>query len=160
MPARLINAIGLCLCITALLFAVFYLERTLGLDPCPLCMLDRAVMSCIALGFFLAALHNPSAWGKFVYAGYNFIWIVIGLGVAGRHIWLQSLPPDQVPSCGADFDFMWESWPLGEIILTTLKGSGDCAAVTWTFLGLSIPQQVFGFLLLLGGVTVLSLKAK
>jgi len=65
---------------------------------------------------------------------------LIGLGIAGRHVWLQYLPPEQVPACGPDLAYMMEAFPLGTMLRQVLTGSGECAAVTWRLLGLSMPE--------------------
>jgi disulfide bond formation protein DsbB len=68
---------------------------------------------------------------------------VAGLGVAGRHLWLQSLPADQVPDCGMGLNYMLETMPLTEVFSQLFYGSGECAEVYWTFLGLSMPAWTF-----------------
>ncbi|MGR8949808.1 MAG: disulfide bond formation protein B, partial [Gammaproteobacteria bacterium] len=75
-----------------------------------------------------------------IYAALGFVAAAIGGGIAGRQTWLQHLPPDQVPECGPGLDFMLEMYPLGETIMKTLRGSGDCAVVDWRFLSFSIAE--------------------
>jgi len=65
-----------------------------------------------------------------------------GAGVAGRQVWLQTLPKDQVPACGPGLDFMLDTFGLGEVLQMVLSGSGECADVAWRFLGLSMPAWV------------------
>ena len=65
-----------------------------------------------------------------------------GVGVAGRHVWLQNLPPDQVPACGAGYDYIMDTLPFGEALRVIFSGSGECATVDWQFLGLSMPAWV------------------
>ena len=89
--------------------------------------------------FLVGALHNPGRIGQRVYAAIILLANLGGAGLAGRQLWLQSLPEDQVPACGPDLDYMLEVFPWQEIITTMLRGTGDCAEVQWTFLGLSIP---------------------
>ena len=55
-------------------------------------------------------------------------------------MWLQHLPPDKVPQCGPDLFFMMENFPLSRTLKTLFSGTGECAAVDWTFLGLSIAE--------------------
>ena len=72
-----------------------------------------------------------------------------GAALAGRQIWLQNLPADQVPACGPSLDYMLDVFPLQEVITVMLQGTGDCAEVQWTFLGLSIPGwSLFWFIAL------------
>ena len=67
--------------------------------------------------------------------------ILWSAGVAARHVWLQHLPPDQVPSCGPGLDYWLEALPMKQVINQVLAGSGECAEISWRFLGLSIPEQ-------------------
>jgi disulfide bond formation protein DsbB len=69
----------------------------------------------------------------------------------GRHVWLQHLPADQVPSCGPGLDYILERFPLGEALRLVFSGSGECAATDWLFLGLSMPAWVLIALAVLGG---------
>ena len=119
-----------------------YAEYRLMLMPCPLCVFQR--MAVIALGviFLVAALHNPRAWGRRVYAVLVVLAAGAGIAVAGRHVWLQNLPEDQVPACGPGFDYIIDSFPLAEALRVIFSGSGECATTDWQFLGLSMPAWV------------------
>ena len=64
---------------------------------------------------------------------------LVGAAIAGRHVWLQSLPPDQVPACGPGLEYMLEAFPLSKALSMVFTGSGECANVDWSFLGLSMP---------------------
>ena len=75
--------------------------------------------------------------------------ILWAAGVAARHVWLQNLPPDKVPSCGPGLDYWLEALPLQEVVNQVLSGSGECAVVDWTFMGMSIPVQSLIFFSLL-----------
>src|SRR5947208_3306169 len=78
----------------------YYLEYEKGLDPCPLCMLQRLFFLVIGLGGFIAAIHNPKSPGMIrIYSGFLVLFSMMGAAVAGRQVWLQHLPPDQVPEC-------------------------------------------------------------
>jgi disulfide bond formation protein DsbB len=81
----------------------------------------------------------------------------IGAVIAGRHVWLQQLPADQVPTCGPGLNFILENFPLSQAIDMVLRGSGECADVMWTFLGLSIPAWtlVAFVLMILAGLSQL-----
>lgn len=138
---RLLNLYGLVLCVASLLFAIFYLEKTLYLDPCPLCILDRVLILGLGVIFLLALLHNSKSFFAKIYGGFCIILSLIGVLLASRHIWLQNLPKDQVPECGPDIYFMLETLPIFEVLKSVLTGSGSCADVSWTFVGLTIPEQ-------------------
>ena len=97
------------------------------------------VVGFIAL---LAALHNPAKTGVRIYACLQGIAAIVGIAVAGRHVWIQSLPADQVPACGPGLQYMFANFPFMEALSLLFKGDGNCAIVDWTFLGLSIPAWV------------------
>ena len=141
LPFRRFHTLGFVLAIASLLIAVFFMEGYLGLSACPLCIIDRGIIILIAVLFALAAIHDPGAVGQRVYAGLNVLVCAAGIAVAGRHIWLQSLPPDQVPGCTPGLEYMMEKFPLQKVFSLLVNSAGECAEVTWTFLGLSIPQQ-------------------
>ena len=65
---------------------------------------------------------------------------MVGIGIAGRHSWLQTLPPDQVPDCGQGLNYMIDTLPFTDVLSQVLRGSGECATIDWTFLGLSMPN--------------------
>ena len=124
----------------SLLGFAYYQEYVNYLDPCPLCMLQRVIVAALGLAFLLAvvvpAWRKP--WRRF-FAGILVLFSLTGIGVAARHVWLQSLPPDQVPDCGPGLGFMFDNYPLQDFITKVLSGSGECAEVSWRFMGLSMP---------------------
>lgn len=123
-------------------FALFYLQRHLGLSPCPLCIFQR--VGLIVMGGFalISALFNPKS--KVLRL---LLWLgsLVGIGwataVAARHVWLQHLPADQVPSCGPGLNYWLDTLPILQVFKEVFAGSGECASVDWTFMGLSIPEQ-------------------
>jgi protein dithiol:quinone oxidoreductase len=118
----------------------FYLQFQSGLEPCPLCVFQRLCFMAIGVLALLAGAHGARLRGATVYCVLLFVAAAIGAGIAGRQVWLQHLPADQVPECGPGLDFLMEMYPLTETIRTVLRGSGDCAKVDWTLLGLSIAE--------------------
>lgn len=149
---RQINLLGLVTCVTAMLFAVGFLQHYLMLDPCPLCVITRVIVISMSVVFFVALIHNPAQLGQRIYALLAIAVGLTGLGVQFRHIWLQNLPPDQVPACGPGLEFLLETQPIFSALRTVFEGSGDCAEIDWIFLGLTIPMQtalLFAFLLAL-----------
>lgn len=125
-------------CFASLAYAL-YVQFQLGLDPCPLCILQRMAMLGIAAGALVAV-----AWpkGRLLAALLSTAAAGWGIATAGRHVWIQNLPPEKVPECGAGFDFMVEAFGIWEAVKTAFQGSGDCAEVDWTFVGLSMPAWV------------------
>ncbi len=140
-----------------LLAVAFYMEHVMGLEPCPLCWLQRFAFMAVAAVSLLAVLHNPAGWGGRVYGLLMAVFAGAGLGLAGRQLWLQSLPEDQVPACGPSVDYLLEVLPLFEVLSTALQGTGDCAKVLWRFLGLSIAgwTAIFFALILVLGIAIL-----
>ena len=146
---RGVYLLGLLCCASLIAFAL-YLQYKLGEDPCPLCIFQRVAVIALGLVFLLAGLHNPQAGGNKFYGLLGLLVAAIGAGVAGRHVWLQHLPKDQVPECGPGLSYMLESSPLLQVFKTVLKGTGECAEVGWTFLRLSIPEWTLICFALLG----------
>jgi len=150
---RGLNLAGFAAC-TGLLGYAFYAQHGLGLEPCPLCIFQRVAVLALGAVFLMAALHHPGRAGARAYAGLAGITAAAGSAVAARHVWLQSLPPDQVPACGPGLDYLLDAFPLGEALAMVFTGSGECADVDWTFLGLSMPGWVLVWLVALGALGV------
>jgi disulfide bond formation protein DsbB len=134
--------LGLVAC-AAILGVALYMEFTMGLDPCMLCMSQRFVYLAIAFVFMMGALHNPYFGGHRRYGFVLFLLSLTGLALATRQLYLQSLPADLVPACGPSFSYMVDAFPFTEVLITMIKGSGSCAEVQWSFLGLSIAGWSF-----------------
>ncbi|WP_068857648.1 disulfide bond formation protein B [Perlucidibaca aquatica] len=137
--ARICNALVALVALVAMLVAL-YLQHYQGLEPCPLCVFQRVAVIGVGVMALIAAVHGPQAWGQRVYAGVMSLSAVAGVVVAGRHVWLQHLPADQVPSCGPGLDFWIAALPWQQVVQQVFQGSGECAKVDWTLLGLSLPM--------------------
>ena len=135
---RTLNFFGLAACI-ALIATAFYFQYVKELEPCPLCMMQRIVIYVLSALFLIAALHRPQLTGQRIYATLICLVSLAGAGFASRQLWLQSLPPEEVPACGPSLDYMLDVLPWSEIVSVMMRGTGDCAEVQWTFLSLSIP---------------------
>jgi protein dithiol:quinone oxidoreductase len=122
----------------------------LGYEPCPLCIFQRVAVIAMGLVFLAAALQGPGGAGRRVYGLLLVVAAAGGAVVAGRHLWLQSLPPERVPACGPGLDYMLESFPFTEMLQTVLSGSGECAEINWRLLGLAMPGWVLIAVLVLG----------
>ena len=147
---RQLNLAGFLACVGMMAYAL-YAEHYLMLMPCPLCVFERMAVIALGIIFLIGALHNPSGWGRRVYAVLLLAAAGGGAGVATRHVWLQNLPPDQVPACGPGLEYMLDVFPLQNVVQQVLAGSGECAELDWSFLGLSLPAWslvVFSGLLL------------
>ena len=127
------------ICLALLGYAWWLQFGPQALDPCPLCILQRVAFMGIGAVALVAAVHGPGKVGRWVHAGLISLAGGFGVGVAGRHIWLQGLPADQVPECGPGLNYMLETFPLSQTIEMVMTGSGSCAEIDWSFLGLSMP---------------------
>jgi disulfide bond formation protein DsbB len=136
--ARIWFSLGGAFCL-ALLAAALYFQHVGGLEPCPLCISQRIAVCAIGLVFLAAALHNPERLGTRIYAIAGFSASLAGAAIAGRHVWLQHLPPDEVPACGPGLEYMFNNFPITQTLKFMLSGTGDCAKVDWTLLGFSMP---------------------
>ncbi|MDH4482731.1 MAG: disulfide bond formation protein B [Rhodoferax sp.] len=127
-------------CVGLLAFGL-YMQHVVGLEPCPMCIVQRYAMVLVALVAGLAA--TRSSRGALLTSSLVLL-LIAGFGgfVAARQSWLQWYPPE-VLSCGRDLYGMIETFPLQRVIPMVFKGSGDCAAVDWTFLGGSIANWSF-----------------
>ena len=142
--------LGFLACAGLIGFALFS-QFQWGLEPCPLCIFQRVAFAALGVVFLLGALHAPrgrggrAAWGVLA-----LLAALAGTLVAGNHVRLQMLPADQVPACGPGLGYMMEMLPVTGVIQKVMTGSGECADVDWSFLGLSMPAWSLAWFLLLG----------
>src|SRR6266436_4365399 len=106
---RIGNLAGFLACAGMLAFG-YYLQFAVGLEPCPLCIIQRILL------------------------------FAAGVAVAGRHVWLQHLPPEKRPACGPALDYLLSAFGPVEGLSRVLRGSGECGVVDWTLLSFSIPE--------------------
>lgn len=144
--SRPLYLLSFSLCLVLLLVAL-YMEYVMELEPCPLCIVQRIVFIIIGLVSLAAVLHNPrpATSGKRpvsarIYGLAITLFAAFGAAIAGRQVWLQHQPADQLPSCLPSLDYMMDVLPFQEMLRLVFSGTADCAAVTWTFLGLSIAE--------------------
>ena len=124
----------------AMMVVALYMQYVEYLDPCPLCIFQRLAVISIGGIALLAVVFNPKGMiGRRIYSSLLMLASIVGAGIAGWHVYLQNLPPEEVPECGPGLDFMLRRLPLDEVLAKVFTGSGECAEVVWRFLGLSIP---------------------
>ncbi|MGJ8670161.1 MAG: disulfide bond formation protein B [Oceanococcus sp.] len=146
---RLMNLWGAVVCAAAMGFAL-YLQHADGLEPCSMCVFQRVAMIAAGVFFLAAAVHGPHTKWRYIWSGGAVLAALAGLGVAARHVWLQSLPADLVPACGPALNYLLDVMPVWEVVHSILRGDGNCAVIDWQFLGLSLPAWTgVGFFLLL-----------
>jgi protein dithiol:quinone oxidoreductase len=153
-------AAGAAVCALLLGFG-YFLQYVQGLDPCPLCQVQRAFYYLVGGAFLLGAVHKPRGRLGTAYSGLAMLFAVGGIGTAGRQVWLQHLPPDKVPQCGPDLAFMLKKMPLSRTLEKLFTGTGECAVVDWTFLGLSIAEwSLFWFATLAAAALWLAMRGR
>jgi len=153
MNPRLGYFAGAAICAALLGFGL-YLQHVDGQEPCPLCIFQRVAFSDLGLLSLVAALHARAKAGGIFYGVLGVVCAAAGIGLASRHVWLQSLPADQVPACGPGLSYMLEQFPLMRMLQSVLAGSGECAEAGWKFLGLTIAGWSLIWFVLLGGFMV------
>ncbi len=138
-----------CLVGFAVLGGAYYLELSVGLQPCPLCMVQRYIMLLLCILFLLGGLLPLTNFARRFY--HFFVWLItsVGVGVAARHIWLLFQPPGTAPSCEASLSLLVQYLPLKEVALLILQGTGDCDKAAWYFLDLNLPEWSLVFFSLL-----------
>ncbi len=137
---RLINT-GIFFVCVATIGIVLYMEHVMLLSPCGLCITQRVFVILCGFVCLISAIHNPGSSGQRLYAFAAASMCVFGSYFAGRQIWLQHLPEDQVPACGPGLTYIYDNFPFMETLNFLLKGDGNCAEVVFRFLGLSIPEM-------------------
>lgn len=153
---RLQMLAGFVACAGLLAFAL-YSQFQLGLLPCPLCIFQRVAFAALGLVFLAAAIHAPAgAGGRRAWGVLALVPAAVGSAIAARHVWLQGLPPDQVPACGPGLDWMMQTMPVAGVLREVFTGSGECANVDWSFLGLSMPAWSLAWFVALGAWAALA----
>lgn len=140
---------GAVACFALIGFAI-YSQLQWGLDPCPLCIFQRIAFAALGVVLLLGGIFAPKRpGGRRVWGLLGFIAAAVGVGIAGRHVWIQLNPPP-IPSCGAPFAFLRETFDTQTLIQKVLTGTGDCGTIDWTFFGLSMPAWSLVWFVLLG----------
>ena len=150
LPNRAVFGFIFIACAALVADAVWYMQEQLGLDPCPMCILQRYAFIAIGAIAFVAAIHGRAAR---VYGSLIVLFCIAGGGVAIRHSYVQHFPPKTL-SCGSDLDFLLNALPLTKALPKIFAGTGDCSAITWTFLGLTIPEWALVWFLLFAALAI------
>jgi disulfide bond formation protein DsbB len=154
---RLIHLAVFLACAALMAFGL-YLQHARGLEPCPLCILQRYAFVVSGVIALVAAMHAPGRIGAWIYGFLLVLAAGTGAGIAGRQTWLQHNPPKAL-DCGPDLAYMIDSFPLGDVLPKIFKGEGDCAKVVWKFLGLSIPEWALLWFIAIIVAAVLAVRA-
>ncbi|HRK56592.1 MAG TPA: disulfide bond formation protein B [Burkholderiaceae bacterium] len=127
-----------------------------GLEPCPLCILQRYAFVAMAL-FSAAAALIGHIWTRRILASLGLVSAAVGAGMAAWHVKLQLFPPE-FSACGPGLAYLLTELPLGRALPRIFQGGGDCTEVAWRFLGLSIPAWALIWFVLLGIALLLGLR--
>lgn len=131
--------LGFLVCVALLGYALF-VQFVQKIEPCPFCIFQRLAFAAAAVFFLLGALHGPKrAGGQRAYGVLAFLAAATGIGIAGRHVWVQVFPP-AMPSCGPGWDYLVETNTWLGVLQKVLGAKGDCSTIDWSFLGLSMPM--------------------
>jgi disulfide bond formation protein DsbB len=139
LPSPRMLSLAIFLFAAGALLAGIFIEHQFELEPCSMCVFQRVMFMGVGLVALAAAIQNPGRLGRQIYAVLVLIFADLGAALAVRQLWLQQLPPDQVPTCPPSLDYMLEVLPFTEVLKVVLSGDGNCAEVAWSMLGLSIP---------------------
>jgi len=143
---------GILVCLSLMGVALIF-QYVLGLEPCPLCTIQRIQVVVLGVLFLVAWLQQPALLGVRIYGVLTVLLASFGMAVAGRHVWLQNLPEGQVPECGPGLEYLLSVFPLREAMELIFMGSGECHEVAFRFLGLTIPGWTlvaFAFIAMFG----------
>jgi disulfide bond formation protein DsbB len=116
------------------------IQTKYNLDPCPLCISQRLIFMSLGVFFLIAAFIPTRTIISKLLTGLQVITALGGAGVAMRHWYLQANKESMIADCGVGFDYMFDNFPLEKALKLVFRGTGDCAAIDWTFLGLTLPQ--------------------
>ncbi len=116
------------------------IQTKYNLEPCPLCITQRMFFMGLGILFLIAAFIPPTNVFKKIFTFFQVLTALGGAGWAIRHWYLQANKESIIADCGVGFDYMFDNFPLQKAITLVFKGTGDCAAIDWKFLGLTLPQ--------------------
>ena len=145
-PRRVLALISVA-CVAMLAFGM-YLQHVVGLEPCPMCIVQRYALISVAVFAGLASARGSKGWWM-SWSALAVLAAGFGAFTAARQSWLQWYPPEMA-TCGRDFYGMIENYPISRSIPMSFRGSGDCTAVDWTFLGGSIANWSFVWFVVFG----------
>lgn len=156
-PPRVVF-LAMVLAIAACFSIALYTQYVDGLSPCPLCMTQRVFYVLTAVVALIAAVHNRSVR---IYAIVCALSALAGAAIAARQVWLQHLPPNEVPACGPSLEYMLQTLPFGAVLVHMLKGDGNCAVVDWRLWGLSMAEwSLLCFIALIAVSVLLAVGSK
>jgi len=134
---RKISVVGFLICASAIIGA-HYLEYQYMLSPCPMCMLQRCVFWVLGITFLFGAIFKLKSFLRYIYSISIILFSSLGFAIAARQVWLQYYAPPQQMSCSASLQRLIDLYPVLDALKMALSGSAECAAIDFSFLGISI----------------------
>ena len=144
----------------AIVILALVIQTVYKLEPCPLCITQRMFFMGLGVLFFIGAFIKPATILQKILTGLQVLTALGGAGWAIRHWYLQANKESMIADCGVGFDYMFENFPLKKMFTLIFKGTGDCAAIDWTFLGLTLPQLALISFTLFGVYAIYLFKIK
>jgi disulfide bond formation protein DsbB len=120
--------------------AGIYLEYHLGPSLNPLCLLQRCLYAAYGVICLLAVVHAPGKRGWRAYSGGLLLIAASGAAIAGRQVFLQASPPEDMASCLANLHYLVDTQPYLKVLILVLQGNAGCSEINWSLFGLSIPE--------------------
>lgn len=137
------------------------IQTSYQLEPCPLCITQRIIFMSLGVLFFIAAFIPKASLFRKMFALLQVLTALGGAGVAIRHWYLQAHKDSIIADCGVGFNYMFDNFPLQKAFKLLFRGTGDCASIDWTFIGLTLPQlALLSFLALAGYAIYLFIDVK
>jgi len=155
---RIVLALIPVICASLLAYGIYYLQEELGLEPCPMCILQRYALILVGATALVASIHGPRDWGLKVYSALIVAFAIAGGGVSIRHSYLQHFPP-KMETCGSDLGFLVGNFPLTQALPKIFAGTGSCSSIDWKFLGLTIPEWTLVWFVLFAAAAVWAVVA-
>ncbi|HLB57199.1 MAG TPA: disulfide bond formation protein B [Gammaproteobacteria bacterium] len=134
--------------IVALLCLARYLQVYDGMNPCPLCSLQRIMMAALGVIFFFGAALTLKKIGRILIASFAFLIALCGAFLSGRQVWLQHFPNTNAADCGVSLHYLFQVLPFDQAIKKILTGGVECSQVSWEFLQLSLAEWSLLFFIL------------
>jgi len=148
-PFRIQCLAGFLVC-AGLLGYAYYVQFGMNIEPCPMCIFQRIAFIVLGIVFLVGAIQNPQASGRRVYGALLALIACVGIGIAARHVWIQHQPPNPFAGCSPGLNYMIANFPIGKTLKMAFTGNADCAKISHTILGLSMPVWSFMSFVLLG----------
>ncbi len=138
-PLRFLYLAGFFIC-AALLGTAYYFEIVEFMEPCPLCMAQRFFVLMVGIFCLLAFLFDNFRIPSRLSLGLGSAFAIGGAFVADHHVYIQNLPPEDVPACGPSFEYLMDTLPLDALLNIMLEGNGNCADISWMYMDMSMPE--------------------